>query len=224
VNRAACVAAVCFLVLSRSGAGPDEPAAGTGADPIREAVSLFVNARTAGGLDAFVVAVERLREQAESGQLFFRFLLAVYAAHEPLCKLADKARQRYLEEGRPLMSRHAEAGNALAQYLVGVDCELNLAQPEDARRWYERAAAQGQALAQNRLGLMYYQGQGVAPDDVRAAAYFRQAALQADMNGEYNLGTLYAAGRGLPKDGELAFRLFQRAAGKGHAHAMNNLG
>ena len=217
MNRAACLAAAWFLVLSCSGAGPEESASDTGADPVREAVSLFINARTAGGLDAFIVAVERVRKLAESGQPFFRFLLAVYAAHEPLCKLTDTARQRYLEEGRPLMSRHAEAGNALAQYLVGVDCELNLAQPEDARRWYERAAMQGQALAQNRLGLMYYQGQGVAPDDGRAAAYFRQAALQADMNGEYNLATLYAAGRGVPKDEELAFHLFRRAAEKGHA-------
>ena len=184
-------------------------------EEVRGAVERFVNARTAGSTDDFLVAVAKVREMADAGQTFFRFLLAVHAAQEPLCALSAEQRERYLNEGRPLIRAHARERNALAQYLVGLDCDLNLNQPEEARDWYQQAAAQGQALAQNALGLIYYRGQGVPQDDDKAGEYFRQAALQGDRNGEYNLAALYAQGRGVPKDEGMAFVLYTRAAGRG---------
>ncbi len=194
-------------------------------EEVKTAVELFVNARTAGSADDFMVAVAKVKALADAGQPFFRFLLAVYAGQEPLCGLSEETGARYyLREGRPMMRKYAGEGNALAQYLVGLDCAFNLGQAEEARDWLERAAAQGHALAQNNLGLKYYLGQGVPQDNDKAGEYFRQAALQADMNGEYNLGTMYVRGHGVPKDEEMAFQLYTRAAEKGHSNAMNNLG
>ena len=213
--------AALSLVLSVACADEEASAA---LEDVRGAVERFVNARTAGSTDDFLVAVAKVREMADAGQTFFRFLLAVHAAQEPLCALSDEQRVRYLNEGRPLIRAHAGARNALAQYLTGLDCHLNLNQPEAARDWYRQAAAQGLALAQNALGLMYYLGESVPQDDDKAGEYFRQAALQGDRNGEYNLAALYAQGRGVPKDEGMAFVLYTRAAEKGHSSAMNNLG
>jgi len=42
--------------------------------------------------------------------------------------------------------------------------------------WYRKAADQGAALAQFKLGLMYGQGQGVPQDYVRAHTWFNIAA------------------------------------------------
>src|SRR5690606_38491592 len=47
-----------------------------------------------------------------------------------------------------------------------------------ARRVYERLAAQGDPVAQNNLGVMYFQGRGVEADDARAMEWFRRAAAQ----------------------------------------------
>ena len=42
--------------------------------------------------------------------------------------------------------------------------------------WYRKAADQGDANAQNNLGVMYENGRGVAKDDAQAVAWYRKAA------------------------------------------------
>ncbi len=46
----------------------------------------------------------------------------------------------------------------------------------EAARWYRKAAEQGLAKAQYRLGIMYYKGQGVPQDYVQAHMWFNLAA------------------------------------------------
>ena len=68
--------------------------------------------------------------------------------------------------------------------------------PEDdaeAARWYRLAADQGLADAQNNLGLMYDNGEGVPEDDAEAVRWYRLAADQGDA-GAQNLGVMYADG------------------------------
>jgi TPR repeat protein len=43
-------------------------------------------------------------------------------------------------------------------------------------RWYRLAAYQGQANAQNALGVMYQNGEGVPQDYVEAVRWYRLAA------------------------------------------------
>ena len=57
--------------------------------------------------------------------------------------------------------------------------------PEDdaeAVRWYRKAAEQGLAKAQNNLGLMYHNGEGVPEDYTRAYAWLNLAAAQGLKN------------------------------------------
>ena len=49
-----------------------------------------------------------------------------------------------------------------------------------ALEWFQKAAEQGYATAQNNLGSMYYNGQGVKVNYAKAAEWFQKAAQQCD--------------------------------------------
>ena len=202
-----------------------QPDSARAAQEVKNTVERFINTRTAGSKDDFLVAVEEIRRLADAGQPFYRFLLALYATQDDACKLPAAKREAYLKEGRPLLRKAAaEDENSLAQYLCGLDLAFNMDDRDGARRYFESAALQGSALAQNTLGIFYLTGQGVKQDDKKAVSYFQQAALSGDANGEYNLAALYQQGRGVPKDPAFSLELYSRAAAKGHSNAMNNLG
>ena len=76
-------------------------------------------------------------------------------------------------------------------------------------------AAQGDAVAQEVLGVMYAEGQGVQKDEAQAVKLFRQAAEQGNDLGQYNLGAAYVNGLGLPKDYVLGQMWFILAALQG---------
>jgi uncharacterized protein len=82
----------------------------------------------------------------------------------------------------------------------------------------------GEALAQVRLGNMYFLGLGVAEDDREAAKWLRKAAEQGDLEAQINLGTLYVMGAGVPQDYTEAARLFRVAAESGIGGAQFLLG
>lgn len=85
-------------------------------------------------------------------------------------------------------------------------------------------ALQGNARAQNNLGFMYENGQGVDQDDAEAVRWYRQAAEQGDAIAQINLGFMYANGRGVAQDDAEAVRWYRRAAEQENARAQNNVG
>lgn len=93
-----------------------------------------------------------------------------------------------------------------------------------ALREYRLLAAQGDAEAQFRLGVMYFIGQGILDDYKEAIKWYRLAAGQGHANAQNNLGGMYADGRGVPKDYKEAIKWYRLAAGQGVADAQNNLG
>ena len=62
------------------------------------------------------------------------------------------------------------------------------------RRWYRKAADQGDAVAQFNLGSMYSKGQGVPQDYAQAVVWYRKAAEAGRRHAQFNLGTMYANG------------------------------
>ena len=90
--------------------------------------------------------------------------------------------------------------------------------PEDDRQavfWFRKAAEQGDASAQNNLGLMYANGEGVPEDDRQAVFWFRKAAEQGDASAQNNLGLMYANGEGVPEDDVRAYAWGNLAAAQG---------
>lgn len=95
---------------------------------------------------------------------------------------------------------------------------------EDAVEWYRKAAEQGLSEAQNNLGVMYKDGQGVAQDEGEAVRWFLLAARQGNVLAQSNLGWMYQSGRGVAQNFDSARYWYHEAALKGHAAAQNNLG
>ena len=77
-------------------------------------------------------------------------------------------------------------------------------------------AEQGNALAQNSLGVMYVEGKGVSQDYDEAIRWFRNAADQGFAVAQYNLGGMYGRGEGVPRDFVLAFMSYDADLADGY--------
>ena len=125
------------------------------------------------------------------------------------------------------------AGGVLALALIGVAAAGPL---EDGQAAYQRGdyaeamrlwrplAEQGDAGAQNNLGVMYANGQGVPQDYAQALIWTRKAANQGYAVAQNNLGVMYRDGQGVSLDYAQAAIWFRKAADQGDAVAQNNLG
>ena len=85
-------------------------------------------------------------------------------------------------------------------------------------------AAQGNASAQNRLGGLYFSGQGVPQNYTTARGWYEKAAAQGNAWSKNQLGQLSADGLGVPQDYKKARQWWEQAAAQGIAHAQYNLG
>ena len=85
-------------------------------------------------------------------------------------------------------------------------------------------ASQGHASAQNRLGQLYFTGQGVPQDYTTAKAWYERAAAQGNAWSRNQLGQLAADGRGESQDYKKARQWWEQAATQGVAQAQYNLG
>ena len=89
----------------------------------------------------------------------------------------------------------------------------------EAVRWYRQAAEQGHANAQNNLGIMYDNGEGVPEDDTEAVRWYRKAAEQRDADAQYNLGAMYSRGEGVTEDDIQAYAWISVASAQGVENA-----
>ena len=76
----------------------------------------------------------------------------------------------------------------------------NLKDYATALSLFRSLAAQGDALAQNNLGLMYNNGNGVAQDYKEAVRLYGLAAAQGNALAQNNLGLMYDNGQGVAQD------------------------
>jgi TPR repeat protein len=65
---------------------------------------------------------------------------------------------------------------------------------------FRSLAAQGNAIAQYNLGVMYANGLGVAQDYKEAVRLYRLAAAQGNASAQSNLGVMYDNGQGVAQD------------------------
>lgn len=93
-----------------------------------------------------------------------------------------------------------------------------------AVRWFRKAAEQGNAEAQCRLGICYKFGLGVTQDYAQAISWFRKAADQGNASAQNNLGWMYYEGKHFEQDYHKAYDYFKMAADRGNIYAVGNLG
>ena len=101
-------------------------------------------------------------------------------------------------------------------YFHGVVVERNV---DTALRYYERAAAQGDACGQDGVGCCHDK-KGRYDE---AFKWFTKSVAQGYANAECNLGILYEFGRGVTKDISKAIEWYAKAAEKGCARAAKAL-
>ncbi|MDO8875036.1 MAG: hypothetical protein Q8M24_19320 [Pseudolabrys sp.] len=121
----------------------------------------------------------------------------------------------------------AVAGDAAAAYEVALRFAEGRgipADPEEAARWYERAAGKGLAQAQFRYASLLEKGSGVRKNLGQARKLYLAAAAQGHAKAMHNLAVLYAEGiEGKPDYGTAA-NWFRKAAQFGVADSQYNLG
>jgi hypothetical protein len=124
-----------------------------------------------------------------------------------------------LDELTPL----AEQGDADAQYRLArvYDAE---AKPEEAMRWYQLSAKQGNTDAQREIGIYYEEGRAVRQDFLAAACWYRASAEQGNDKAQRNLADLISEGKGVNRDDAVAAQLYQASAAQGNAKAQRKLG
>lgn len=83
-----------------------------------------------------------------------------------------------------------------------------------AVRLWGPLADEGHADAQNNIGLLHENGQGVPVDLVEAARWYRRAAEQGHADAQLYLGVLYEGGRGVPQDSVRAHMWLDLSAAK----------
>ena len=128
--------------------------------------------------------------------------------------------------GNPALRAAALAGDPAAAYEVASRFAegRGVAQShEEEALWLERAADQGLAPAQFRLGALYEKGIGVRKDLVRARDLYLAASRKGNGKAMHNLAVLYAEGVNGTADYEAAAAWFRRAADHGIKDSQYNL-
>ena len=155
------------------------------------------------------------------------------------------------EEAIKLYREAAEQGYALAQYnlaemmdedLTKIITDRNLAKKingngvnekmkDNIKDWYTKAAEQGYALAQYKLGGLYEDLANYATNDNEkvenqreSVKWYTKAADQGDVSAQSQLSMIYGAGWGVHENSETAVRLAFKAAQGGDAWAAYMLG
>lgn len=87
------------------------------------------------------------------------------------------------------------------------------ADPQTAVKIWQQSAAQGDAVAQFRLGQIYEMGVGAQADYRAAAEWYRKATDQGNKAAALNLAVLYEKGLGVAPDPNAALSLYRKAQG-----------
>jgi TPR repeat protein len=159
----------------------------------------------------------RAQRRSESLQWFRRAVAGGWRnAHFALGRLLEELGDRKgafaafvsgAEQGCP------DSQNAIGELSLEYETEESF---KVARYWSEKAAEQGNADAQTRLGMMFHEGLGVARDPKEAAWWFLQAVKQNHAGAQAMLGIATHLGMGLDANRFEAMRLLMLSAAQGN--------
>jgi TPR repeat protein len=105
--------------------------------------------------------------------------------------------------------------NPVAQFNVGWIYRDGLGVKQDfteALKWFEMAAAQGNAPAQDYIGKMYHDGLGVRQDYAAAMSWSMKAAARDFMAAQLRIAGMYMNGEGVTQDYAATLTWFRKAA------------
>ncbi|KAL8688114.1 MAG: hypothetical protein Q9218_005894 [Villophora microphyllina] len=148
-----------------------------------------------------------MRRNLKTARAYFRIVARKYWAKDGSVLTEDNQTARVASKAAGYLGRMALRGEGMDQSF------------EKALVWFKRGLANGDALCQYELGLMYLNGFGVRKDPVTAADYFKEAANQDFASAQTYLGQLFLD----QGDISTAIRYFDLAARHGHIEAFYHL-
>ena len=116
------------------------------------------------------------------------------------------------------MSTNNELNNKQSldeKYKIGLDL-LKKKDYDNAIKYFEESASQGNSEAIYQLGKIYYYGKGVEKNYQKAKEYFEKNEIIEHVMSIYYLGIIYYYGRGITKNIEIAKEYFTKSANKEH--------
>ena len=167
-------------------------------------------------------AYEQIREAADAGSAIALYMMAAYFSQGYGVQPINE------QKAIAYFKKSYEAGYAVAGYDVAASLPDGSPEQDEIRNNAKdnilELANEGDACAQNNLGLMYQNGRGVEQSDEKAVEWYLKAAEQGFARAQNNLGVMYASGTGVKRSYEKAVEWFLKAAEQGFARAQNNLG
>jgi TPR repeat protein len=128
-------------------------------------------------------------------------------------------------KAKSLYETAAAAGDIVAMRLLGETLlDGNAAVKQQAASWFAKAAAGGDADAQNQLGNLYYLGQSVPKNMAKAGGLYQQSAAQHFARGETNMAECYVMGDCGPHDPAKAIPLLKDAVAQNDRYAEDEYG
>ncbi|GAF59423.1 hypothetical protein JCM18902_2280 [Psychrobacter sp. JCM 18902] len=94
---------------------------------------------------------------------------------------------------------------------------------KEALSWYLKAANQGNAVAQAKVGGIYHDGRYVKLDYSKAFEWYQKAIKENVAEAQFGLGLIYAYGNEVPKDPEKSQYWLTKAAEQNYVPALFNL-
>ncbi len=186
-----------------------------------------------GVIKDYVEAVKWYRKAAEQGDEYAQHNLGVcylygYGVDKDLKKakeLFQESLNKGIEESKEKLEEieeHERIEFAHNQKIIG-DNYYNKKEYKTAIVYYRQAAELGNADAQNRLGICYFNGDGINQDYEEAIKLFRASATQDNKFGQYNLAYCYQHAYGVNKDLKKAKEIYQKAIDNGHENAKERI-
>lgn len=147
------------------------------------------------------------KRNLRTARAYFRIVARKYWAKDGSVMTEDDGIGRVASKAAGYLGRMSLRGEGMEQSY------------EKALIWFKRGRANGDALCQYELGLMYLNGFGVRKDPKAASDYFKAAAEQDFTSAQTYLGQLFLD----QGDISTAIRYFDLAARHGHIEAFYHL-
>ena len=126
-----------------------------------------------------------------------------------------------------LLERLADAGDAYAQYIIGMayrDGGLLIPDTVKAQKLLERTAEQDLDAAQYALGKLYLSDDADVHNPAKGIYWLKRSADNGNDFAAYRLGKEYLSGNNVSKDAAAAAEYLRQAANNGNAYAQYLLG
>ena len=159
--------------------------------------------------EAYAANIKVLRKAAECGDAEAQYRIGL--CHFVGKGVDSKGRIDDLENAEKWLRKAVAHGHSDAQRSLGsVQSSLGSlhfygwgvvsADKREAVKWYHKAAESGDPQAQYRLGLCYYNGEGVQKDKTEAVKWYRKAAEQGHIKAQHDLSICCSIGDGVEQD------------------------